>query len=300
MTMNYISAEKVFVNRIEMLSDDSDELLKVLNRLYLHDVFKGEDLSENNAEYLKNLVESTLPTIEKLFDLQDEDGSAGNIVKTALFTAIMCIASRVYENIDPILTRDSMHCALDSGRFLMKVCENMSESFEERSAMLLAFAELLKTDYEIRNTYDHSMMAGMPQKMSRQKKYRIYINELMGLLSDSDKKSDVYMFALTDISLSDDEKLETPKKNAFDKICKMGDKACQSSTTDIFDKQSVLCAIRTIENRLLENDMEENDSSQLIKVIEYNTIGNRREKLSEDDIKILKDKLSDYERFLAV
>ncbi len=122
---------------------------------------------------------------------------------TADFAAAMCIASRVYEPFDPEFARNCMHAAMEAGQWLLKNPEFLDfhnpadcgtgeygdEDPDDTDERLWAFAELLRTDVEIRNDYDHSMMAGMPQKSSRQKDYLKQVQELAKKYFEADDKA---------------------------------------------------------------------------------------------------------------
>ena len=117
---------------------------------------------------------------------------------TADFAAVMSLASRVYAEYDPVFARDAMHCAADAGQWLAKHQDyigftnpegcNTGEYGDESDVdeRLWAFSELLRTDYEIRNEKDHSMMAGMPQKMSRQRLYQLEVLQLLDQCMEKD------------------------------------------------------------------------------------------------------------------
>ena len=102
---------------------------------------------------------------------------------TADFAAVMCVASRVYEEYDPAFARDCMHQAYLAGKWLIGHPENTDFhnpagcntgeytdtcDLDER---MWAFAELLRTDYEAKNEGDRSMMAAASQRETRQDRY---------------------------------------------------------------------------------------------------------------------------------
>ncbi|WP_026525711.1 hypothetical protein [Butyrivibrio sp. MB2005] len=257
------------------------------------------------------LAQELRDAIEKAFDQQDEDGSVEyDLCATSVFAANMCIASRALDEYDPIFARDCIHSALDSGQFLMAAIDKLGllsgkdtegVTTEDKQTIVFAFSELMRTDIEIRNAYDHSMMAGMPQKMSRQKKYKLITDflsndELYGELSD--------MLVLTAIAvLLDEEDNATSKtrKTIMDKLSYFADSTIDGELL-AEDKGLYMLSYRTIIdalNMVLQKDKEkrEGGDSNLIKVIEYNVIDNRKH-MSDEEIKEIQDRITKYENKL--
>ncbi|WP_026670072.1 hypothetical protein [Butyrivibrio sp. AE3006] len=257
------------------------------------------------------LAQELRDAMEKAFDQQDEDGSVEyDLCATSVFAANMCIASRALDEYDPIFARDCIHAALDSGQFLMAALDKLGllrgkdtegVTTEDKQAIVFAFSELMRTDIEIRNAYDHSMMAGMPQKMSRQKKYKLITDflsndELYGELSD--------MLVLTAIAvLLDEEDNATSKtrKTIMDKLSYFADSTIDGELLED-DKGLYMLSYRTIIdalNMVLQKDKEkrEGGDSNLIKVIEYNVIDNRKH-MSDEEIKEIQDRITKYENKL--
>lgn len=122
------------------------------------------------------------------FIMPEEDKSSQVLfpvssLATADFAALMCIASRVYERYDPAFARDCIHEAYLAGQWLMEHPENTDFhnppgcntgeytdtcDLDER---MWAFAELLRTDHEIKQEGDRSMMAAASHRESRQDRY---------------------------------------------------------------------------------------------------------------------------------
>lgn len=108
-------------------------------------------------------------------------------MSTADFAAVMCIASRVYAEYDPTFSRDCMHQAYLAGQWLMQHPDNTdfrnpegcnSGEYKDASDIderMWAFAELLRTDYDVVNDEDHSMMPSASIKESRKDKYLAYL-----------------------------------------------------------------------------------------------------------------------------
>ncbi len=257
------------------------------------------------------LAQELRDAMEKAFDQQDEDGSVEyDLCATSVFAANMCIASRALDEYDPIFARDCIHAALDSGQFLMAAIDKLGllrgkdtegVTTEDKQAIVFAFSELMRTDIEIRNAYDHSMMAGMPQKMSRQKKYKLITDfigndELYGELSD--------MLVLTAIAvLLDEEDNATSKtrKTIMDKLSYFTDGAIEgeiladNKTLYMLSYKIMIDAL----NMVLQKDKEkrEGGDSNLIKVIEYNVIDNRKH-MPDEEIKEIQDRITKYENKL--
>ncbi|MCR5747972.1 MAG: glycoside hydrolase family 9 protein [Lachnospiraceae bacterium] len=105
-------------------------------------------------------------------------------MSTADFAAAMCIASRVYEKYDSNFARDCIHQAYLAGQWLMTHPDNTDFHDPEgcntgeytdpcdRDERMWAFAELMRTDHEVKQDFDRSMMAAASQRESRQDRYR--------------------------------------------------------------------------------------------------------------------------------
>lgn len=277
--MNKSSIKNIFFNEI----GDNNPAAKQINlaySLYRYEFF--EDKSD--IEQVKRFVETTSHKLEELYRTQGDDGSCEGeniLLSTCIFIAIMCIASRNYDDLDPVFARDLVHEALDAGHYLMVgqfkkegeqgddanervLISDMSKNDSKLSRMeilsgIWAYSELLKTDAEIRNAYDHSMMAGMPQKMSRQKRYQIRLHDLLKLYLQMEKESDTKAF------------------------CAMEFLACFSAL-------------------LLNEDSEEGEDenqSDLIKVIEINVIGKKKKFLTKEEASALEEGIQHCADLLA-
>ncbi len=112
-------------------------------------------------------------------------------MSTADFAAVMCIASRVYEKYDPAFARNCMHQAYMAGQWLMSHPDNtdfhnpegcITGEYTDESdtdERMWAYAELMRTDHDIIQDRDRSLMAAAAQKESRQDKYtEHFIEEL--------------------------------------------------------------------------------------------------------------------------
>ena len=341
---NSILKEKM-LSRSEALWGE-DRILALAYRLYAHELIFEDTGSGADLEEIKAMVMKTGPVLEELARLQEEDGSIGasdkevtcgsRIYLSSVFAGVMCIASRVYANLDPVFSRDIVHAALDAGHYLLvgqykkegsdSSDENDSRrvsimdlgsrdeeiTLDEKAAQMWAYAELIRTDIEIRNAYDHSMMAGMPQKMSRQKRYEIRLDELINkCIKDytdaetgpeknavksegadgADKNTVTDLFLLTDIAVLLDE-----DENASDKARDMlyeylsnlaegitsaseGEPKTVSDVADI----ALTVAVLSMQMKLTKDSSSTNNGSDLIKVIEYNVIGDTKKSLTEEE-----------------
>jgi endoglucanase len=105
-------------------------------------------------------------------------------MSTADFAAVMCIASRVYEKFDPAFARDCMHRAYLAGQWLLSHPDNTdfhnpegcntgeyTDPFD-RDERMWAYAELMRTDRDIKNEADRSIQASAKQGKSRQDIYK--------------------------------------------------------------------------------------------------------------------------------
>ncbi len=109
---------------------------------------------------------------------------------TADFAAVMCLASRIYENTDPYFAREALHAAAAAGQWLIDNPENTDfrnpegcntgeyNDDDDTDERLWAFAELLRTDKDVKNENDHSMTSGMIQSSGRYDIYRRKTEEL--------------------------------------------------------------------------------------------------------------------------
>ncbi len=280
----------------DMSKNIGDDSLALLCRLYSYEI--GLEAFARAGEFPES-IEKDKDTIEGLFDKQDENGDVEGISVPA-FIAVMCVASRVFEDLDPIFSRECMHTALESGLGLL----DMDDERKEAEAMLIAFSELLKTDYEIRNTYDHSLMAGMPQKMSRQKKYKINLSKYFDCVFNGGDFAGAISpeLALVMISVfSDDEenisaevreKLENILYYICDKM--VSGSLDESDSYDVIESILLNLAISSLEKKLETQNADDDGSSQLIKVIEYNIMQNKKKKLSDEEIKQIQEQIKKY------
>ncbi len=318
--MTYKDYEEVFLQRADEL-EKSDKLIALAYKLYAYELFSENQGAEPDMDRIKGMVESTSHIIEDLyhsFDLEDMQFTEENlnqvIYDTSVFAAIMTLASRVYEVLDPVFSRDLIHAALDAGHFLMvgqfKTKEDDDKEVPERisimrmgsnddkldksslEAQMWAFSELLRTDKDVRNAYDHSLMAGMPQKMSRQKRYRIRLSELFGKVSDGGEESDLKLFSMLAMLIDEEENApEEIRKNMTDKLI---------DATGSFSKVYAVVAVLALKVVLLMNEKLSGGDSQLIKVIEYNVINNNKKKLSDDEINVIRGSIDHYEEMIKI
>ncbi|MCR5656457.1 MAG: hypothetical protein K6G06_03245 [Butyrivibrio sp.] len=276
--------------------DDNNEAL--LYRLFAYETCKK---SGDEDICLSEDAQKDKETIEELFDNQTEDGDLVGI-SVPHFVSVMCVSSRVFEDVDPVFSRECMHAALESGLGLLE----SDATKEDAEGLLLAFSELLKTDYEIRNTYDHSLMAGMPQKMSRQKKYKMSLSKNFDIAftcDDSAKEyelSDVHILAIISILTDVEENISGNFRNKLEnylfEVCDQivaGD-ARVSAIDGTTRRVLVDVAVLSLESKLEKQNSEDNDNSQLIKVIEYNVMQSKPKKLSDEEIDIIKQRIENY------
>ena len=288
--MDYEQIASFLDERADHLSED-ERALSTAYRLYAYEVRSSFMHKSMDIEDIRSMVEATSPVLEELYRFWNEEGSIaligglfaegsgrGSLYVTASFAAIMCLASRIYEDLDPVFARDIMHSALEAGHYLM-VGQFRSEDTHEEGALdepssdekrisiedmrsrdhelsesevyaqLWAYSELLATDTEVRNAYDHSMMAGMPQKMTRQKRYRIRFKDLLAI-------------AMTKVQIS------------------------HQDSADMISFPAFLSALLTD-----ERSASANKSPQLIKVIEYSAPGTEEVILSEAERTFLERKI---------
>ncbi len=321
----------MFDNYYRMRGDEAEDF-SLGYRLYAADksIEDNSDQSylNDNAEAYEQMISELL----KESDDQLDDGSVGgDVFRTAVYTANMCIASRVYETVDPIFARDGMHTALDAGRYLMgrldgKNSQNetsddstekahiqnetsndtpekapLQDETQEMEAVLWAFAELLRTDVEIRNAYDHSMMAGMPQKMSRQKKYKMIVNRLTAEVFEKDEMNDLKLLTAIAVLYADSESVPSESIRIIsDKLSKYADLILEEKieADDAFKNAVVVTTLAAAKLELENDEGDEANGSQLIKVIEYNVLNEKKKKLSEDERNLLTGRIADYERYL--
>ena len=312
--MNSEIIEKVFDECIKKSLDDNSDIdgfMTLAYRLYGHEL-KAKSVEDNFDEaYYRSLVETTSPIIEKLYEKQDEDGSImQSTYMTSLFVGIMCVVSRVYDELDAIFARDCIHAGLDAAHYIMTDKKDINLlDMKEKYALLWAFAELSHTDIEIKNTYDHSLMAGMPQKMSRQKKYKLYTNELCRNLLNKTYEGkehdfDLLIFTAMIILLDaqdvfSDEVVHLTEKYIFN----FADEIVNSNfSAEPWGEDILLLLAALSKENILRKDLEiENSSdSQLIKVIEYNVINKKKMKLSEDEISEINNKIQMYIKTISV
>lgn len=307
--MDYRLIEKVLGDKVKN-SGNGNELVSCAYKLYIHESLINDEERTFDEAYFKELVEGTSPVIEKSYEEQDEDGSlGGDVFKTSLFAGLMCVTSRVYDDLDSIFARDCIHAGLDAAHFLMvSKLDVKSLKLNEKLAMLWAFSELSRTDVEIKNAYDHSMMAGMPQKMSRQKKYKMLVNELgrelfkTGIFdncanSEDSTDLDLLMFSYMIIPVGSDE-IFSEEMISLSRKCLF-----EIADSDGADKTVLarLFAILAAEY-ILERDSEIENSSvaQLIKVIEYNVINQKKKQLGPEDKAELEERIVKYTESLEI
>ncbi len=286
-------------------------------RLYAYELFTDEQGLDGDIEHIKDMVEATSHELEVLYQLQNDNGSVGEgdyetvITKTSVFAALLCVASRIYENLDPVFSRELIHASIDAAHFLMvgqfKTGEEADEGQNERvsvmrmnsrddelseaalAAQFWAFAELLRTDEDVRNAYDHSLMAGMPQKMSRQKRYKVRLSDLFRRVFNIDNFDELKVNfesgktdALADYVLFGAIAcLLDEKENASEEIRKNVEQLILDYD-EMTPKSYLVLALLSNLLTLKKDDSIEGGNSQLIKVIEYNVINDNRKKLSDE------------------
>ena len=159
---------------------------------------------------------------------------------------------------------------------------------------MLAFTELLKTDKDIRNAYDHSLMAGMPQKMSRQKRYKLRLSDMSKRLSHGGGdlvEESMLLLATSEIMLdTEDTYSEEVKKPVCDFLYKTADENGNVLNSVI--------AILSLQNELEKDEGLNSGSSQLIKVVEYNVIGGNRKKMTEEERNAVREHIERLEKTL--
>ncbi len=345
--MNKDILEKVFLKKSkEVIS--KGQLMSAAYRMYGYELWLREALEDDDISHIKKLVEDTSPVLEKIYQLQNDDGSVyfedesheSIICDTAVFAAIMCLASRIYEELDPVFSRDIIHAALDAGHYLMigqfrkggsdngkdenydarvsiqdMGSKDQELSFSEKCAQMWAFAELLRTDPEIRNAYDHSMMAGMPQRMSRQKRYKIRFSELVEKcikkesIEDPDNNTGFYYLFFSEIATIFDAGENAPENIAsifINDVFKRADicvndakrynkNGMENANLNLFGIDlSLVMGVLCAEILLKRNLDEQRRDSDLIKVIEYNVINSTEKKLSDSEKDSLKKNIEKW------
>ena len=141
------------------------------------------------------------------FIMPDEDNDEQLLfpvtsMATADFAAVMCIASRVFEKYDPSFSRDCMHQAYLAGQWLMNHPENTDfhnpegcntgeytdpSDIDER---IWAFAELLRTDHEVRLEENRSLTAPSARQDSRQDRYLAHLTANIDLYNKDHPHAD--------------------------------------------------------------------------------------------------------------
>ena len=297
----------IFENRIKELGD-KDKILSSVYRLYEYELILSNGGKEIDESYCSKLVEEAEPAIEEMYESQNDDGSINaSIYETAVLVAVSCVVSRVYDTIDPMTARECMHLGLYAAGFLMKKMDGTEDySKKEKLALLCAFAELSRTDVEIRNAYDHSLMAGMPQKMTRQKDYKAIVNELGSevftsqffaecLLPDNETISDLLSFGCLTILMDNGDYFESVTDAATKCVYASADSVLaedEASRTTISELFVLLALIKT-QYIINSEESGQGSDSQLIKVIEYNVI-NKKEKLGEGEKNKLNQRIQHY------
>ena len=276
--------------------DSFNSEIKLAYLLYSHELFNDSDLG-------------FYETCEELIEAQNDDGSFDikdetNLFGTAVFTAIMCIASRVFENTDSLFARECIHSGLEAGHFLInhfmgeERIDVKSLSEKESFSISWAFSELIRTDIEIRNAYDHSMMAGMPQKMNRQKKYKLILSMVSGNCNFSDIKDenlyDLYLLICICVLLDDDRNVTGDFRKLLLKSLYNYAEGIDEVKNDS-EMNTLKTAVLSLESELRKNAEDADSSgSQLIKVIEYNVMNKKKDKLSEEEVRQKELKIEQY------
>ena len=182
--------------------------------LYAYELFPGAFRERTNipesGNGLPDILNECRYELDFLGEMQEEDGGVHHKVTPWLFSgyimpeeetcdqfifavsslatadlaAVMCIASRVYEEYDPAFARECMHRAYMAGQWLADHPENTDFHNPEgcntgeytdtcdRDERMWAFAELLRTDLELRHDGDRSMLAAAAQRETRQDRYQ--------------------------------------------------------------------------------------------------------------------------------
>ncbi|SEK39503.1 hypothetical protein SAMN04487770_101320 [Butyrivibrio sp. ob235] len=321
--MNYEKIEDVFIKNAKLPDGDMEELCTTV-RLYAYELLSDKTGRSDDIGEIRELVETTSPVLEKLYQeyenselntLKDTNGKAYDetVFDLSVLIAVMCTGSRVYENLDPVFSRDIMHAALDAAHFLMvrqfKEADDDNSDAGERSsvirmssrddelserttaAMLWAFAELLKTDKDIRNVYDHSLMAGMPQKMSRQKRYKLRVSDLIKRisfdLSGNVESSILILLSLVVLSDTEETFSDEVRTKLYEFLYKKADESDDEMTTAV--------AVLALQNELDMDEKANGGASELIKVVEYNVIGAGKKKMTEEEKTAVKEHIKRLE-----
>ncbi|WP_022760065.1 hypothetical protein [Butyrivibrio sp. WCD2001] len=321
--MNYEKIDDVFIKNAKLLDGDMEELCTIF-RLYAYELLADKTGRSDDIGEIRKLVETTSPVLEKLYQgyesselntLKDTNGKAYDetVFDLSVLIAVMCTGSRVYENLDPVFSRDIMHAALDAAHFLMvrqfKDDDDENSDSGERSsvirmssrddelsertiaAMLWAFAELLKTDKDIRNAYDHSLMAGMPQKMSRQKRYKLRVSDLIKRisfdLSGNVESSILILLSLVVLSDTEETFSDEVRTKLYEFLYKKADESDDEMTTAV--------AVLALQNELDMDEKANGGASELIKVVEYNVIGAGKKKMTEEEKTAVKEHIKRLE-----
>nr|MCR4587815.1 glycoside hydrolase family 9 protein [Lachnospiraceae bacterium] len=176
-------------------------------------------------------------------------------MSTGDFAGVMCLASRVYKEFDPSFARDCMHAAVEAGMWLMEHPENTDfknpdgcntgeyGDEDDRDERMWAFAELIRTDLEVRNSGDHSLMAGVRNKLSRQARYKQNLEEITKAFLADDRKTMekgqiIDGFGWTDVSLF------AVIAAVFDRNMTLDRALTQALKERLYEKAEALCALQ--------------------------------------------------------
>ncbi len=262
-------------------------------------------------------------------------------LSTADFAAVMCIASRVYEKYDPAFARDCIHQAYMAGRWLMEHEDNTDFHNPEgcitgeytdscdTDERMWAYAELMRTDYKVKNDRDRSIMAAASQRESRQDIYLRKFREAYDSYKEShphaDGRSiddgfgwqDVSAFAAVAAVFDPEnhagpdirEEMTEMLTDRADAFLKMQDKGwpvsmCEEdfvwgSNMVVANRGDIMAvAALALDNKLLLDERGvEADDVQNVKVIELSYHDKKTiEKLSDDEKNDIKTRISSYDR----
>ncbi|MCR5032494.1 MAG: glycoside hydrolase family 9 protein [Lachnospiraceae bacterium] len=261
---------------------------------------------------------------------------------TGDFAALMCLAARVYKEFDPAFARDCMHAGVAAGMWLLENPDNTNfknpegsntgeyDDDDDRDERMWAFAELIRTDLEVRNAGDHSLMSGVRNNLSRQARYKQAFEQMTkeylemdakrldkGMIVDGFGWTDCGLFAMIaaifDRSMTVDQNLVSQlRKRLYEKaelLCKvqeengyhvaMGMKDfCWGSNMVVHNRAGLLIVASLSLNEELEMDEKgvSRDATGLVKVVEYGVIRkDETPRLSDEERSRMEDSIAHYE-----
>ncbi len=261
---------------------------------------------------------------------------------TGDFAALMCLASRVYKEFDPSFARDCFHAAVEAGMWLLENPDNTDFKNPEGSntgeyndeddtdERMWAFAELLRTDLEVRNNGDHSLMAGVRNNLSRQARYKKALKDAVDTYIAMDVKrmaegeivdgfgwTDCSLFAVTAVLFDRAMTVDVQIRNTLrellykkaDALVKMQQEAgykvamsmidyCWGSNMVVNNRAGlfILAALSLQEELEMDEKGVSLDPTGLVKVVEYGVIRkDETPSLSEEEKERMREKIATYE-----